>query len=219
MWKVAVSPKEEHVLVLSSKQQIYNVSDMTKDQTAESRVNSRIFIICHGLILFFVQDPFQLELVFHSFHELNVRGLDIAIQKPLFISSGDDHSVRLWNYENNIIEQMKFYHEPVKAISIHPSGHQIAVAFASKVSLFNVLIDGFYMVKEFPIHNSPGIKFKYEKIFSVKEMHRIVFFQSWWTFICSNRCEYYSNHLSDSYQSYSSTQSWTIGNEKRWVND
>jgi hypothetical protein len=42
IWKIAVSPKEEHVLVLTSKQQIYSVSDITKDQTAESKVNSSI---------------------------------------------------------------------------------------------------------------------------------------------------------------------------------
>ena len=38
MWKVAVSPAEEHVLVLSNKQQIYAVSDMARDQAMESRV-------------------------------------------------------------------------------------------------------------------------------------------------------------------------------------
>jgi hypothetical protein len=42
MWKIAVSPKEEHVLVLTSKQQIYSVSDMVKDQNAESKVKSFI---------------------------------------------------------------------------------------------------------------------------------------------------------------------------------
>jgi hypothetical protein len=39
MWKIAVSPKEEHVLVLTNKQQLYAVSDMTKDHSAESKVN------------------------------------------------------------------------------------------------------------------------------------------------------------------------------------
>lgn len=38
MWKVAVSPKEEHILILTNKQQLYTVSDMTKDQHAESKV-------------------------------------------------------------------------------------------------------------------------------------------------------------------------------------
>ena len=59
MWKVAVSPKEEHILVLSSKQQIYSVSDMAKDQTVESRVNKRIFIFCHSLTLSFLRIPFN----------------------------------------------------------------------------------------------------------------------------------------------------------------
>ncbi|CAF3214390.1 unnamed protein product [Rotaria socialis] len=141
MWKVVVSPREEHVLILSSRQQIYSVSDMTKDQTVESK------------------DPFQLELIFNSFHHLSIRGLDIAVQKPLFISSGDDHTVRLWNYETSVIEQMRLYSEPVYGISIHPSGHQLVVAFASKVSLLNVLIDGFATVKEYPIHAAHEVKF------------------------------------------------------------
>lgn len=101
-----------------------------------------------------------MEFVFHSYHQSSIRGLDIAVQKPLFVSSGDDHSVRLWNYETNTIEQMKFYNEPVYAISMHPSGHQMVVAFASKVCLMNVLIDGFSTVKEYPIHAAHGIKFR-----------------------------------------------------------
>lgn len=44
MWKVVVSPKEEHILVLTNKQQLYSVSDMTKDQTAESRVMLFFFL-------------------------------------------------------------------------------------------------------------------------------------------------------------------------------
>jgi WD40 repeat protein len=107
-----------------------------------------------------------LELVFHSYHQSGIRGLDIAIQKPLFVSSGDDHTIRLWNYETNTIEQMKYYTEPIYAISMHPSGHQIVVAFASKVSLMNVLIDGFSVVKEFPVHAAHEIKFRYIKIVS-----------------------------------------------------
>jgi hypothetical protein len=46
MWKIAVSPKEEHVLVLTNKQQIYSVSDVTKDHSAESKVESIHLFIC-----------------------------------------------------------------------------------------------------------------------------------------------------------------------------
>jgi len=45
MWKIAVSSKEEHVLVLTSKQQIYSVSDMAKDHSAESKVNLLIYLL------------------------------------------------------------------------------------------------------------------------------------------------------------------------------
>jgi hypothetical protein len=52
IWKIAVSPKEEHVLVLTNKQQIYSVSDMAKDQTVESRVNSYILSKLNCLFCF-----------------------------------------------------------------------------------------------------------------------------------------------------------------------
>ena len=59
MGKVAVSPKEEHVLVLTNKQQIYSVSDITKDQSAESRVNN--FFV---LFLFYFSLLFQRNLFY-----------------------------------------------------------------------------------------------------------------------------------------------------------
>ncbi|UJR36357.1 hypothetical protein I4U23_029083 [Adineta vaga] len=143
MWKVAVSPKEEHVLVLTSKQQIYSVSDITKDQSAEST------------------EAYLLELVFNPYHQLSIRGLDIATHKPLFVSSGEDHTVRLWNYDNNTLEQIRLYGEPVYAISIHPNALQIVVAFASRVCLMNILVDGFSTVKEFAIRAAHDIKFSH----------------------------------------------------------
>ena len=160
MWKVAVSPAEEHVLVLTSKQQIYAVSDIGKDQAMESRVSH--WPIDEDPNLFaLLQEPFVLELIFHSFHQSAIRGIDVAVQKPLFVSSGDDQTVRLWNYQSMVIEQMRAYLEPVYAISLHPSGHQMVVAFASKVSLMNILIDGFYVVKEFPIHAAHDVRFSH----------------------------------------------------------
>ncbi|CAF0950735.1 unnamed protein product [Adineta steineri] len=143
MWKVAVSPKEEHTLVLTSKQQIYSVSDIAKDHSAESG------------------EAFVLELVFNSYHQSSIRGLDIGVHKPLFVSSGEDHTVRLWNYETNALEQMRLYTEPVYAISIHPNALQIVVAFASRVSLMNILVDGFSTVKEFAIRAAHQIKFSH----------------------------------------------------------
>ncbi len=102
-----------------------------------------------------------MELAFHSYHQSVIRGIDIAVQKPLFISSGDDRTIRLWNYETNSIEQMKLYNEPIYAISMHPSGHQFVVGFASKVCIMNVLIDGFSTIKEYPIHAAHEIKYRY----------------------------------------------------------
>jgi hypothetical protein len=64
MWKIAVSPKEEHVLVLTSKQQLYSVSDMAKDQTAESRVNLFILLFFFNRIIFLYRILFNWNLFF-----------------------------------------------------------------------------------------------------------------------------------------------------------
>ena len=58
MWKVAVSPAEEHVLVLSNKQQIYAVSDMVREQGMESRVRARMRQIVERTSLIF-RNPFN----------------------------------------------------------------------------------------------------------------------------------------------------------------
>lgn len=84
----------------------------------------------------------------------------------MFVSAGDDHTIRLWNYQTMNIEQMQYYNEPVYALAFHPNGHQIVVAFASKVSLMNILIDGFSTLKEYPIHAAHNILFRFDsKVF------------------------------------------------------
>ena len=103
-------------------------------------------------------------MIFNSFHQSAIRGIDIAVQKPIFVSAGDDHTIRLWNYQTMSIEQMQYYAEPVYSIALHPSGHQMVVAFASKVSLMNILIDGFYTLKEYPIHAAHNISFRFDQI-------------------------------------------------------
>lgn len=114
-------------------------------------------------------------MIFNSYHQSAIRGISLAIQKPIFVSAGDDHTIRLWNYQTMSIEQMQYYAEPVYAIALHPSGHQMVVAFASKVSLMNVLIDGFSTLKEYPIHAAHNILFrlkKKRKIFTLKHFFR-----------------------------------------------
>ena len=101
-----------------------------------------------------------MELIFNPFHQATIRDIDMAIQKPLFVSGGDDQTLRLWNYETNTIEQMHLYSDMITAIGIHPSGHQLAVAFSSKVSLMNVLMDGFHVQKDYPIHGAKCIRFR-----------------------------------------------------------
>ncbi len=63
MWKVVVSPKEEHILVLTSKQQIYAVSDITKDPSAESRVNLYL-VLCFCNLYLFILGTFSIGISF-----------------------------------------------------------------------------------------------------------------------------------------------------------
>ncbi|CAF1591409.1 unnamed protein product, partial [Didymodactylos carnosus] len=104
MKKIAISSNEEHILVVTDKQQLYAVTDILIDQ-----IDSK--------------EPTVLQLAFVSYHQSVIRGLDVAVQKPFLVSCGDDHSLRLWNYETNSIEQMRTYNEPIYSVALHPSGH------------------------------------------------------------------------------------------------
>lgn len=53
----------------------------------------------------------KFELVCKGFHSGNISGIDVAIQRPILVtSSKDDSTVRLWNYMTGQCELAREYY-------------------------------------------------------------------------------------------------------------
>ncbi|XP_062412043.1 cilia- and flagella-associated protein 57 isoform X1 [Sardina pilchardus] len=91
------------------------------------------------------------EFLSHSFHSKAITGMSICIRKPLIATCSLDHSVRIWNYETNVLELRKEFQEESHSVALHPSGLYILVGFTDKLRLLNLLIDDIRPFKELTV--------------------------------------------------------------------
>ncbi|XP_075472167.1 cilia- and flagella-associated protein 57 isoform X2 [Ascaphus truei] len=128
---MCLSPSEETALITTSKSQLYSIALSSAE-------------ISKG------QDT-HFEYLTESWHSASITGLSICIRKPLIATCSLDHSVRIWNYENNTLELYKEYQEEAYSVSLHPSGLYALVGFSDKLRLMNLLIDDIRPFKEFTV--------------------------------------------------------------------
>ena len=83
-------------------------------------------------------DDHDFELITPPFHAGPINGMDVAVRKPLIATCGTDKFIRIWNYEENILECQKLFNDEAYSISFHPSGFQIAVGFSDKLKLMSI---------------------------------------------------------------------------------
>ena len=77
-----------------------------------------------------------------SFHgPARITGLDMCVRKPLFATTSKDNTLRIWNYQTNVLELCKHFPEDTFSVALHPSGLHIAVGFTDKLRIFHVLVD------------------------------------------------------------------------------
>ncbi|XP_068095524.1 cilia- and flagella-associated protein 57 [Hyperolius riggenbachi] len=128
---MCLSPAEETVLVSTSKSQLYSITLSSVEITKG--------------------DDAQFEFLTESWHSSAITGLSICIRKPLIATCSLDHSVRIWNFENDTLELYKEYQEEAYSVSLHPSGLYVLVGFSDKLRLMNLLIDDIRSFKEFTV--------------------------------------------------------------------
>lgn len=128
---LSVSPSEENMIAATDACQLYSIAL----SSAELNRGDQTFF----------------EPLAQSYHSSSVTGLDVCIRKPLIASCSIDRSVRVWNYETNILELYKVFQEEAYSIALHPSGLYILVGFSDKLRLLNILIDDIRIFKEFTI--------------------------------------------------------------------
>ncbi|XP_053325091.1 cilia- and flagella-associated protein 57 [Spea bombifrons] len=129
---MSLSPSEETVLISTNKSQLYTIALSSAE-------------ISKG------EDDVHFEYLTEQWHSAPITGLSICIRKPLIATCSLDHSVRIWNYENNSLELYKEYQEEAYSVSLHPSGLYALVGFSDKLRLMNLLIDDIRPFKEFTV--------------------------------------------------------------------
>ncbi|CAM9292383.1 unnamed protein product, partial [Phaeothamnion confervicola] len=88
-----------------------------------------------------------------------VTGLDCCHCKPLAITCGADHTVRIWNFEEQTLELCKSFGEEPCSAAFHPTGLHVAVGFADKLRLMNVLMEDLRTYRELPIKQCRELRF------------------------------------------------------------
>lgn len=90
-----------------------------------------------------------------------ITGMDVAVRKPLVVTTGLDCSVRVWNFVEKTCEVLKVFSDIPTGVAIHPSGFHIAVGFPDRLRIMNVLAEDYKDVKEYPLRNCTELKFSH----------------------------------------------------------
>ncbi|XP_032884753.1 cilia- and flagella-associated protein 57 [Amblyraja radiata] len=138
---LCLSPSEEILIASTNKNQLYSIT-LSSAETSKGEMA-------------------KFEILAQSFHSNIITGLDVCIRKPLFVTSSVDRSIRLWNYETNVLELYKEFQEEAYSVSLHPSGLYILVGFSDKLRLMNLLIDDVRSFREFTIRSCRECSFSH----------------------------------------------------------
>ena len=151
---IALSPNEENLMVTTDTNQLL----------ALSLTNSDIL----------KADEMKFETVMQNFHHGAITGLDICMRKPLLVTCGSDHTVRVWNYLDKTLEICQSFPEEPFSVAFHPSGLHIIVGFKDKLRMMNLLVDSLKTFKELPIKACKEVSFSNGgQSFAAANMHAI----------------------------------------------
>lgn len=66
--------------------------------------------------------------------------MDLCKRKPYVVTSSQDKTVKVWDYERRQLVFLYSFAEEVNAVAFHPSGLHIAVSFSDKVQFLNLYL-------------------------------------------------------------------------------
>ena len=97
-----------------------------------------------------------------SLHDGPIVGLSLAVRKPIVATAGAaDKSVRVWNFKDYSLDILKVFPEEPVGVTLHPGGFQIAVGFADKVKLMNIVTSELRALRDIVIKGSRELKFSH----------------------------------------------------------
>ncbi|KAG7481579.1 hypothetical protein MATL_G00068090 [Megalops atlanticus] len=139
---MCISPLEETLATSTDRGQLYSITLTSAEMGKEG-------------------EEAYFEFLSDSFHSGIITGLSICIRKPLIATCSLDHSVRIWNFELNMLELYKEFQEEAYSVALHPTGLFILVGFCDKLRLMNLLIDDIRTFKEFTVRGCRECAFSY----------------------------------------------------------
>jgi cilia- and flagella-associated protein 57 len=105
------------------------------------------------------------DYLFTGFHKIMpnadsaITGIDVALWKPIAVTCSKDHTVRVWNLLEKRVEITKYFQEEPCALSVHPSGLYVVIAFTDKIRIASILLDDIAVTKELNIRGCNEVKF------------------------------------------------------------
>jgi WD40 repeat protein/uncharacterized protein YoxC len=137
---IAISPNFETVVASTKTQELLTFNMGSIDVIQDDKLEYR-------------------QLMKNGQHSGPIIQVDTCIQREFVASCGQDKTFRLWNYETRTCDLLyQFSEEPI-ALSMHPAGFQVLVAFKERVRLFNILQDSLRQLKELPLKSCRVVKF------------------------------------------------------------
>lgn len=85
------------------------------------------------------EEKFHFDHLILPFHTATITDFDICLRKPLLATCSMDKYVKIWNYTDFTLENSKEFEQAAQAITFHPSGFHLAVAFNDRVKMLNIL--------------------------------------------------------------------------------
>lgn len=95
------------------------------------------------------------------YHVGVISGIDVAYRKQLIATCGEDHAIRVWNYEKMQCEIAHFFTDQPLSVSFHPNGCFILAGFPEKIRYMALTVNDLVTQREFPIRNCKELKFSH----------------------------------------------------------
>ena len=88
------------------------------------------------------------ENVMQQNHKGEITGMDTCVRKSLIATCSTDKTIKVWNYVDMTVEAEKKFREEAFALSFHPNGYILLVAFETKICLINIFWNDLSVFKE-----------------------------------------------------------------------
>ncbi|OHS96012.1 hypothetical protein TRFO_10184 [Tritrichomonas foetus] len=96
-----------------------------------------------------------------QYHIGTITSIDVAFRKQLIVTCGEDHSIRVWNYDKMQCEIFKFFSDQPLCVSFHPNGCVLVAGFQEKLRFLAITINDIVTHREFPIRGCREVKFSH----------------------------------------------------------